>query len=125
MIKSLQHAPIVRSANAKKGTQLKLQLHLEGNQSVYYKPSWYSRNRVIDGPVYSGKDRHNSEIIVSIPNFSNILNQTLNLTPQAFYLGVILNFRLTPIAVGRQINLKEIWKVGDKGLRDTMFLQSE
>lgn len=55
--------------------------------------------------VYSGKDRHNSEIA-------------------AFYLGAILNLRWTPIAVGRKINLKSIHKVGDKTLQETMMLRS-
>lgn len=62
ILKSLQDVPITAAVNAHKGTQLKLNLLLEGNQSAYFKPSWYARARVIDGPVYSGKDRHNAEV---------------------------------------------------------------
>lgn len=61
---------------------------------------------MIEGTVYSGKDRHNSEIV-------------------AFYLGALLNMRWTPIAVGRYINLKEIWRNADKELQDTMILKSK
>jgi glycosaminoglycan xylosylkinase len=104
LLKALQDVPILSAANAHKGTQLKLNLLVEGNQSVYFKPAWYARNRVIDGPVYSGKDRHNSEIV-------------------AFYLGALLNLRWTPIAVGRAINLKEIWKLGDRELQETMIVK--
>lgn len=61
-----------------------------------------------------------------ILHVNNIPYSHISITQlQAFYLGVLLNLRLTPIVVGRHINLKEMWKVGDKQLRDTMFLQSE
>lgn len=62
------------ATNSRKGTQLKLNFLLEGNQSVFFKPAWYERNTVIEGNVYSGKDRHNSEII-------------------GFFLGALLNLR--------------------------------
>lgn len=104
VLRSLQEVPLINATNAHKGTQLKLNLLVEGNQSVYFKPAWYRRDRVIDGPVYSGKDRHNSEIV-------------------AFYLGALLNMRWTPIAVGRAINLKKIWKIADKELQESMILK--
>lgn len=104
VLRSLQEVPLINATNAHKGTQLKLNLLVEGNQNVYFKPAWYRRDRVIDGPVYSGKDRHNSEIV-------------------AFYLGALLNMRWTPIAVGRAINLKEIWKIADKELQESMILK--
>lgn len=104
VLKALQQVPLQAAANSHKGTQLKLNVLVEGNQTVYFKPAWYVRSRIIDGPVYSGKDRHNSEIA-------------------AFYLGALLNLRWTPIVVGRAINLKEVWKIGDKELQETMILK--
>lgn len=104
VVRALQVVPIKAASNAQKGTQLKLTLLVEGNQTVYFKPAWYQRSRVIDGAVYSGKDRHNSEVV-------------------AFYLGALLNFRWTPIAVGRPMNLKEIWKIGDNELKESMFIK--
>jgi glycosaminoglycan xylosylkinase len=104
LTKALQEVPLVAAMNSRKGTQLKLNLLVEGNQTVYFKPAWYSRERIIDGPVYSGKDRHNSEIV-------------------AFYLGALMGLRWTPIAVGRAVSLKEIWKIGDKELQDSMFVK--
>ena len=106
VLKALQEVPVLAATNAHKGTQLKLNLLVEGNQTVFFKPAWYARNRIIDGPVFSGKDRHNSEIV-------------------AFYLGALLNLKWTPIAVGRGINLKEIWKLGDKELQESMVVKSE
>jgi hypothetical protein len=58
----MQTVPILKAKNAKKGTQLKLILEVPGNQDLIFKPAWYKRNRIIDGPIYSGKDRHNSEV---------------------------------------------------------------
>ena len=106
IIKLLQEAPVQNASNSKKGTQLKLNLNLKGNQLVLFKPAWYKINRVIEGPVYSGKDRYNSEII-------------------AFYLGAILNLRWTALAVGRKINLQEIYAVADDNLKGTMVVKSE
>lgn len=105
VLKALQNVPITAAANSHKGTQLKLSLLVEGNQTVFFKPAWYARSRVIDGPVYSGKDRHNSEIV-------------------AFYLGALLNLRWTPLVVGRTINLKKIWKIGDRELQESIFVKS-
>ena len=104
VLRSLQDVPLLVAKNSHKGTQLKLNLLVEGNQTVYFKPAWYRRNRVIDGAVYSGKDRHNSEIV-------------------AFYLGALLNLRWTPIVVGRAINLKDIWRIADKELQDSMIFK--
>jgi len=83
LIKALQFAEFTKVYNSNRGTQLKLVLKFKHNQPTLFKPSWYKRDTTIHGPVYSGKDRHNSEII-------------------AFYLGAILGFRWTPIAVGRK-----------------------
>lgn len=51
VICALQNVPILNAKNTPKGTQLKLNLEIEGNnQVVIFKPSWYNRTRVIDGP---------------------------------------------------------------------------
>lgn len=102
LLNALRNEDILQARNAPKGTQLKLLLTLAGKQKVIFKPKWYARDEVIEGPVYSGKDRFNAEII-------------------GFYLGAILDMRWTPVAVGRQIDLKEIYEEkGDKLLRNTM-----
>lgn len=102
LLNALRFEEIVSARNAPKGTQLKLLLQLAGKQKVIFKPKWYERSDVIDGLVYSGKDRFNAEIV-------------------GFYLGAILNLRWTPVAVGRKINLKEIYEQkADKLLRSTM-----
>lgn len=107
LLNALRFEEILSARNAPKGTQLKLLLHLAGKQKVIFKPKWYERNEIIDGPVYSGKDRFNAEII-------------------GFYLGAILNMRWTPVAVGRQINLKELHEQkADKLLRSTMTVNGK
>ncbi|XP_055699181.1 glycosaminoglycan xylosylkinase homolog [Phlebotomus papatasi] len=99
--RALQQETIVRAKNSPKGTQLKLMLRLTGGQVAIFKPKWYEKDMVFSGAVYSGKDRHTSEIV-------------------AFYLGTILNLRWTPIAVGRKIDLKEVYRRADKELKETM-----
>lgn len=104
VLTALREVPIIGAKNAQKGTQLKLSLQIEGNQTIFFKPAWYKRNQVIEGSVYSGKDRHNSEIV-------------------AFYLGAVLNMRWTPIVIGRKINLKEILPLADEELKNTIVLR--
>lgn len=104
LLTSLRTEPITKAQNSPRGTQLKLVLKLANQQKVIFKPQWYGRDEVIDGPVYGGKDRHTAEIY-------------------AFYLGSVLNMRWTPIAVGRKLNLKEIYERADSDLKRTMTLQ--
>lgn len=104
VIAAMQNAKILKVYNSQRGTQLKLVLKLEGGQQVLWKPGWYTRETTIEGPVYSGKDRHNSEII-------------------AFYLGAILNLRWTPIAAGRKIDMKEVYEKADPVLKETMLIK--
>lgn len=101
LIKALQTESFVKAYNSNRGTQLKLVLKLNHGQPVLFKPAWYEREKVIEGTVYTGKDRHNAEII-------------------AFYLGAILNMRWTPIVVGRKINLKDVYHKADAELKKTM-----
>lgn len=106
LIQALKTERIVSAKNSPKGTQLKLLLTLNGNQKVIFKPKWYDRNTIIDGPVYSGKDRFNAEIV-------------------GFYLGSLLDMRWTPVAVGRKLNMQEIYDKADKTLRRTMTVEGE
>lgn len=102
-VQALRTEAILSARNYRKGTQLKLLLTLTGNEKVVFKPKWYERDRQIEGPVYSGKDRHEAEIV-------------------GFYLGAVLNMRWTPVAVGRYINLEHIHSVADSELRKTMTI---
>lgn len=77
LVQALRNEPIISARNSPKGTQLKLLLYLAGNQKVIFKPKWYEIDTIIEGTVYSGKDRHTAEII-------------------GFYLGAVLNMRWTP-----------------------------
>ncbi|KAJ8301030.1 hypothetical protein KUTeg_022549 [Tegillarca granosa] len=63
----------------------------------------YSRSHIIEGKPYDGADRHNGEIA-------------------AFHLGRILDFRRTPLIVGRTVDLhKEIMPVATDRLLETFF----
>lgn len=78
---------MVRADNAPLGTQLKLMLNLENDVKALFKPQWYSRDAIIHGPVYHGKDRHNAEVV-------------------AFHLSSLLALRRVPLAVIRKRTLK-------------------
>lgn len=68
-----------------------------------FKPQWYRKEKIIEGPVYAGKDRYGSEIV-------------------GFYLSVIFKKPLVPMSVERQISLKrEIIPVATQRLFDTFF----
>ncbi|XP_050069736.1 glycosaminoglycan xylosylkinase homolog [Anopheles maculipalpis] len=101
VINALSKESIHSIKNSRRGTQLKLVLELTGSQFVLFKPSWYTREDIINGTVYSGKDRHNSEII-------------------SFHLAAILNLRYTPIVAGRRISLRNNLQYADEALRQTM-----
>lgn len=104
LIRALQTEEINRVYNSHRGTQLKLVLKLANGQPALFKPGWYDRDTIIEGTIYSGKDRHNSEII-------------------SFFLGAVLNLRWTPIAVGRRINLFEVYQKADDELKSTMLVR--
>lgn len=102
----LQQGKIIKADIDSRGTQLKLLLTLQGNQQVIFKPKWYDRYKIIDGPVYAGKDRYNSEIV-------------------SFYLSVILNKPLCPMSIERKLSLKnEILPVATKRLLDTALTKN-
>ena len=103
LLRALQTEQIAHASNAPKGTQLKLLLKFKSNQKVIFKPKWYEKDEIIEGTVYSGKDRHTAEIF-------------------AFHLGAALNLRWTAVAVGRKLNLKEIYARSDKSLKSTIFI---
>jgi hypothetical protein len=63
----------------------------------------YSRSKVIGGPVYAGKDRHNAEVA-------------------AFHLSVLLGLRRSPLTVGRKVNLRrEVMPVATNDLLETFY----
>ncbi|EAA13435.2 AGAP001051-PA [Anopheles gambiae str. PEST] len=101
VINALTTDSIHSMKNSRRGTQLKLVLELTNSQLVLFKPSWYSRDEIMNGSVYSGKDRHNSEIV-------------------SFHLAAILNLRYTPIVAGRRISLRDSIKYADAELQQTM-----
>lgn len=105
-LSAMREVPIIFAQNARHGTQLKLNLTVEGNKTILFKPAWYSRNHIIEGEVYAGKDRHNSEVL-------------------AFFLGAVLNLRWTSIVVGRSINVRDIFDVADKELQETIISKRE
>ncbi|XP_042880524.1 glycosaminoglycan xylosylkinase-like [Penaeus japonicus] len=102
VLAALSTAPITSADIGHGGTQLKLFIRLKGGQSAVFKPSRYSRNRLITG-LNSGFDRHNGEIA-------------------AFHLSRLLGLQMVPITVGRNVSLKrEILPVSMKRLRETFF----
>ena len=64
VLRSLRESRVLSADVARKGTQLKVVLTLEGGQQVLFKPKRYSREFITEG-IYSGFDRHNGEIIGS------------------------------------------------------------
>lgn len=74
---------MIRADNVPLGTQLKLMLTLEHGTKAMFKPQWYSRDAIIQGPVYHGKDRHNAEVV-------------------AFHLSSLLALRRVPLTVIRK-----------------------
>lgn len=104
LLQTLRQEPITKVNNLSRGTQLKLLVRLAKKLKVIFKPQWYKRDVVIDGPVYAGKDRHVAEVY-------------------AFYLGAVLDIRWTPIVVGRIVNLRDdIYNKGDSELQNTMTI---
>ncbi|CAH2236368.1 jg10748 [Pararge aegeria aegeria] len=102
ILHAIQTSQVALVDNAPKGTQLKLLLLLEGKQKIYFKPKRYNLSHVINGNIYGGFDRHNSEVF-------------------AYYLAMVLNFRWIPPSVIRQIHIhKDIVPVATAGLKRTM-----
>nr|XP_023011969.1 glycosaminoglycan xylosylkinase homolog [Leptinotarsa decemlineata] len=103
---ALKHAKIIKADVDTRGTQLKILLTLQGNQLVVFKPKWYDKTKIVEGPVYAGKDRHASEIL-------------------GFYLSIILKKPLCPISVERQISLKnDVLPVATKSLLETSYIRN-
>lgn len=70
---------------------------------MVFKPKWYEMDKIIDGPIYAGKDRFGSEIL-------------------AFYLSVLLNKPLVPLSVKRYLSFKnDVMPVASPLLRQTSF----
>ncbi|CAG9861809.1 unnamed protein product [Phyllotreta striolata] len=106
VVTSMKYAKITGADLDHRGTQLKLILTLEGNQQVIFKPKWYDIRKVLEGPVYVGKDRFNSEII-------------------AFYLSLMLKKPLCPVSTTREISLQnDILPVASKRLLETVLVRN-
>lgn len=102
ILQALQTTQIALVDNAPKGTQLKLLLHLEGNEKLYFKPKRYNLDHSINGDVYAGFDRHNSEVF-------------------AYYLAIVLNYKWIAPSVIRRLHLnKDIISHATVGLKRTM-----
>ena len=78
----MRKSKIIKADHSGLGTQLKLLLNLQNGMKVLFKPQWYTRETIIRGPVYRGKDTHNAEIV-------------------AFHLSSLLGLRRVPLAVIR------------------------
>ncbi|CAH2102305.1 unnamed protein product [Euphydryas editha] len=103
ILHAIQTTQIALVDNAPKGTQLKLLLLLEGKQKIYFKPKRYNLNHVVNGNIYAGFDRHNSEVF-------------------AYYLAMVLNFRWIAPSVIRKIHLhKDVIPFATMGLKKTMI----
>lgn len=87
ILDTLRKSRVIRADNAPLGTQLKLMLTLEHGTKAMFKPQWYSRDAIIRGPVYHGKDRHNAEVV-------------------AFHLSSLLALRRVPLTVIRKLDLR-------------------
>ncbi|ODM94376.1 Glycosaminoglycan xylosylkinase [Orchesella cincta] len=99
-------AKILQAKNSKKGTQLKIEVLLEGDQLALFKPQWYPRDVKISGKAFSGKDRHFGEIA-------------------SFYLNLILGYNVAPITAGRNVNLMtEILPYASEQLKQTFYRES-
>jgi len=81
-------------------------LTLEQGVKAMFKPQWYSRETILEGPVYYGKDRHNAEAV-------------------AFHLSSLLSLRRVPLTVIRKLNLsEEVRSRATPGLYATMYQES-
>ncbi|XP_020279625.1 glycosaminoglycan xylosylkinase isoform X2 [Pseudomyrmex gracilis] len=106
ILEVLRKSSVLRADNAPSGTQLKLMLHLENGVRALFKPQWYSRNTILRGPVYHGKDRHNAEAV-------------------AFHLSSLLALRRVPLTIIRKLDLKEeVLKHATPALYATMYQKS-
>ncbi|OQR78690.1 hypothetical protein BIW11_02684 [Tropilaelaps mercedesae] len=113
VLHQLSTSEILAADIAKKGTQLKLLLTLQGEQQAFFKPMLsvntvvyrslsYQRGHIIrDGP-FAGSDRHNGEIA-------------------AFHLARLLGVHRTPFVAGRRISLDEIRQKSTPRLNFTFY----
>ncbi|XP_026738927.1 glycosaminoglycan xylosylkinase homolog [Trichoplusia ni] len=102
VLQALRTSQITLADNAPKGTQLKLQLLLENKQKLYFKPKRYVRQHVVQGSIYAGFDRHNSEVLT-------------------YYLAMILNYKWVVPSVIRRLHFnKDILPYATVGLQRAM-----
>ncbi|GFO00662.1 glycosaminoglycan xylosylkinase [Plakobranchus ocellatus] len=107
ILRAMHQGKITKADVGHKGTQLKLTLVLNDEQKVVFKPAWYPRDYIVEGPPYAGRDRHNAEVAV-------------------FHLGRILELRRSPLVVGRKVHLPtEILPVATERLKKTFFQKND
>ncbi|XP_048489232.1 glycosaminoglycan xylosylkinase homolog isoform X2 [Plutella xylostella] len=103
IIQALRQGEIALVDNAPKGTQLKLLLLLKDKRKIFFKPKRYNLDDIIHGTIYSGFDRHNSEVF-------------------AYYLAMALNFTWVAPAAIRRIHVeRDVVPVATPGLKRTML----
>ena len=103
LLRFASEVKIKQAKCSRKGTQLKLELLLDGGQIAMFKPQWYPRDILLEGEVYGGKDRHFGEVA-------------------SFYLSQVLGYTNIPLVVGRKVNLAtEILPLSTKQLNSTFF----
>lgn len=79
-----------------------LLLILQGKHKLYFKPKRYQLQEVINGNIYAGFDRHNSEVF-------------------AYYLAMVMNFTwIAPSAIRRIHMNNDIMPFATTGLKKTM-----
>ena len=101
VIQFANEAKILRAGNSKKGTQLKVEVILQGGQLAFFKPKRYDRDVKLEGKPFAGLDRHYGEIA-------------------AFYLSQILEYNSAPVVLGRTVQLaEEILKTASASLSTT------
>ncbi|XP_063983492.1 glycosaminoglycan xylosylkinase [Diachasmimorpha longicaudata] len=102
IFEAMRKAKVLKADNAPVGTQLKLMLTLESGVKALFKPQWYARDTILNGPVYFGKDRHNAEVA-------------------AFHLSSLLGLRRVPLTVTRKLRLSEIRSCATPKLYETLY----
>ncbi|XP_042876767.1 glycosaminoglycan xylosylkinase-like isoform X2 [Penaeus japonicus] len=102
VLTALSTAKITRADLSDRGSQLKIILELEGEQTAVFKPMRYPREENLED-AYFTFDRHNGEIV-------------------AFHLSRVLDMRMAPITVGRKVSMEtEVLPVATQRLSDNIF----
>lgn len=75
---------------------------MQGHKKLYFKPKRYEIDKVINGVIYSGYDRHNSEVF-------------------GYYLAMVMNYTWVAPATIRRLHIeRDILPVVTPALKKTM-----